>query len=283
MYRESVLSTGLRPVGAASRRGTSAGWCRRRGGAGPRSSGPGARACGPAVVGDDREIARLQQCGERQPVVVVPEIVGGDGGEQGRHGPSGPPVQGAWSSPTPPRTADDCPYSAPAAPPRPAHPAPRPLIHQRRTPAARRAAPRPAENGSWPSCPAAQLPSCPASEPRRTGEPLPPAPGSSRAAVPEDRSPDRARQRASAAGEPPVPVEEATHRLRTDPQSLGDLLPAAPGEEVERVEFLIGQQPSCHAGQDRPVDMPVLGLHSDVGVAQPVGEFLGHGHRPFPD
>lgn len=158
MYRESVLSTGLRPVGAASRRGTSAGWCRRRGGAGPRSSGPGAGACGPAVVGDDREIARLQQCGERQPVVVVPEIVGGDGGEQGRHGPSGPPVQGAWSSPTPPRTADDCPHSAPAAPPRPAHPAPRPLIHQRRTPAARRAAPRPAENGSWPSCPAAQLP-----------------------------------------------------------------------------------------------------------------------------
>ncbi|WUY09028.1 hypothetical protein OG771_37925 [Streptomyces anulatus] len=78
-------------------------------------------------------------------------------------------------------------------------------------------------------------------------------------------------------------MEEATHRLRTDPQSLGDLhLPAAPGEEVERGEFLIGQQLSYHAGQDRPADVPVFGLHSDVGVAQSAGKFLGHGHRPLP-
>lgn len=46
---------------------------------------------------------------------------------------------------------------------------------------------------------------------------------------------------------------------------------------------MTGQQPSCHAGQDRPADVPVLGLHADIGVAQPVGEFLSHGHRPFPD
>lgn len=79
------------------------------------------------------------------------------------------------------------------------------------------------------------------------------------------------------------PVQQAPHRLRTDPQGLGDLhLPAAPGEETERGEFVIGQQSFCRTGQDRPVDVPVLGLHADIGVAQPVGEFLGHGHRPVP-